>query len=91
MASLSAKAHTSPSKASYGRTVYDSKLVTREMHRLGTLNPAMSQNASSSTLSLPSTGTTQASMAATNNNDPWGALHVHVLPLFNGEPLRIPM
>ncbi|KIY44556.1 HbrB-like protein, partial [Fistulina hepatica ATCC 64428] len=23
--------------------------------------------------------------------NPWGALHVHVLPLFNGEPLRIPI
>lgn len=79
------KAHTSPSKSSYGRT-YDAKLVSREMHRLA---PQLS---SSSTMSLVSSGSvSQASLASTNSQDPWGALHVHVLPLFNGEPLRIPI
>ncbi|KAH9830727.1 HbrB-domain-containing protein [Rhodofomes roseus] len=89
------KGHTSPTKAS-ART-YDSKLVSREMHRLGnlahshlpTLAPSLaaSQNASSHTLvssSLPS-------ISSTSSNDPWQALHVHVLPLFNGEPLRVPI
>lgn len=43
-------------------------------------------------LNLPAPGTmAQVSMASTSSGDPWGALHVHVLPLFNGEPLRIPM
>ncbi|KAF8911823.1 hypothetical protein CPB85DRAFT_634988 [Mucidula mucida] len=92
------KVHTSPSKASYGRT-YDSKLVTREMHRLGNLahlpsglTPALSQAPSVSSLSLPATGAmTQANMASTSSSDPWGTLHVHILPLFNGEPLRIPI
>ncbi|KAG6857285.1 hypothetical protein H0H87_007119 [Tephrocybe sp. NHM501043] len=68
----------------YGRT-YDSKLVSREMHRLGNLSAAPAVPPAPSPLpappqSLPSTST-----------EPWGALHVHVLPLFNGEPLRIPM
>ncbi|KZT68288.1 HbrB-domain-containing protein [Daedalea quercina L-15889] len=68
------------------------------MHRLGNLAhshlPALapslsaaSQNASSHTLanaSLPN-------IASTSSNDPWQALHVHILPLFNGEPLRIPI
>ncbi|PBL02141.1 HbrB-domain-containing protein [Armillaria gallica] len=91
------KVHTSPSKASYGRT-YDSKLVTREMHRLGNLAhlpsgiPALSQAPSVSSLSLPAPGAmAQASMASTSGSDPWGTLHVHILPLFNGEPLRIPI
>lgn len=33
----------------------------------------------------------QVNLTTTSSSDPWGALHVHVLPLFNGEPLRIPM
>ncbi|KAJ7502771.1 HbrB-like-domain-containing protein [Mycena galericulata] len=104
MASSSAmgsKAHTSPSKArtaSYGRT-YDSKLVSREMHRLGNLAhlpaglaPGLSQAPSVTSLALPAPGSmAQVSLASTSNADPWGALHVHVLPLFNGEPLRIPI
>ncbi|KAF8891702.1 HbrB-like-domain-containing protein [Infundibulicybe gibba] len=88
------KTHTSPSKASYGRT-YDSKLVSREMHRLGGLpsglTPQLSTAPSVTSLSLPP----PSSMAQVNSSnptaDPWGALHVHVLPLFNGEPLRIPI
>lgn len=26
-----------------------------------------------------------------DKDNPWGTLHVHVLPLFNEEPLRVPM
>ncbi|KAG6878546.1 hypothetical protein C0993_004445 [Termitomyces sp. T159_Od127] len=93
---LPAKSHSSPSKTSYGRT-YDSKLVSREMHRLGSLTSALAAApsaaaaaaASASSLALPAPP--QPSLAATASADPWGALHVHVLPLFNGEPLRIPM
>ena len=89
-------AHT-PFLQTSART-YDSKLVSREMHRLGnlahshlpTLAPALaaaSQNIASHTLassSIPNASTTAS-------NEPWQALHVHVLPLFNGEPLRVPM
>ncbi|KIY72901.1 HbrB-domain-containing protein [Cylindrobasidium torrendii FP15055 ss-10] len=76
------KGAASPSKATYGRA-YESKLVTREMHRLA---PSVSS------LTLPAPGTmTQATMNSTSTNDPWGTLHVHILPLFNGEPLRIPI
>ncbi|KAF9007987.1 HbrB-like-domain-containing protein [Cyathus striatus] len=92
------KSHTSPSKASYGRT-YDSKLVSREMHRLGNLShlpsslaPQLSTAPSVTSLALPASGgMSQTSISSTANADPWGALHVHVLPLFNGEPLRIPI
>ncbi|GLB37246.1 putative hbrB-like [Lyophyllum shimeji] len=90
------KSHTSPSKASYGRT-YDSKLVSREMHRLGNLAhlpaalaPPIATAPSAASLALPATGP-PANLASTSTSDPWGALHVHVLPLFNGEPLRIPI
>lgn len=79
------KAHSSPSKGSHGRT-YDAKLVSREMHRLAPQLP------SSSTMSLvPPGNISQLNLASTNSQDPWGLLHVHVLPLFNGEPLRIPI
>ncbi|TFK44576.1 HbrB-like-domain-containing protein [Crucibulum laeve] len=92
------KSHTSPSKASYGRT-YDSKLVSREMHRLGNLAhlpsalaPQLSTAPSVTSLALPaSSSMSQANIASSSTTDPWGALHVHVLPLFNGEPLRIPI
>ncbi|KAF8070291.1 HbrB-like-domain-containing protein [Lyophyllum atratum] len=90
------KSHTSPSKASYGRT-YDSKLVSREMHRLGNLAhlpsalaPPITTAPSAASLALPAAGT-PTNLASTSTSDPWGALHVHVLPLFNGEPLRIPI
>ncbi|EGO25208.1 hypothetical protein SERLADRAFT_436965 [Serpula lacrymans var. lacrymans S7.9] len=123
------KGHTSPSKAS-ART-YDSKLVSREMHRLGTLSPAHSHshtlassltaNPSSSTLALaPSSASIATSgtyvggsssvlgvpsgaisvnsghvialgMGGLDRDNPWGTLHVHVLPLFNEEPLRVPI
>lgn len=124
------KGHTSPSKVSLGGVntsivltstpqpstrTYDAKLVTREMHRLGTLaglNPAittsLASNASTSTLTLaPSTSPSTATLVpgtshthgisaltgatASDKDNPWGMLHVHVLPLFNEEPLRVPM
>ncbi|KAJ7782858.1 HbrB-like-domain-containing protein [Mycena metata] len=87
--STTSKTHTSPSKASYGRT-YDSKLVSREMHRLG-LAPGLSQAPSVTSLALPAPGSMAQVSLASSSSDPWGALHVQVLPLFNGEPLRIPI
>ncbi|KAH9485286.1 Target of rapamycin complex 2 subunit bit61 [Psilocybe cubensis] len=83
-------------KASYGRT-YDSKLVSREMHRLGSLVPSalapqLSTAPSVASLSVPPSGSlSQSNASSTSSTDPWGALHVHVLPLFNGEPLRVPI
>ncbi|KAL0956097.1 hypothetical protein HGRIS_002266 [Hohenbuehelia grisea] len=96
--STTSKIHTSPSKSTYGRT-YDSKLVSREMHRLGnlahmpaghpsTLSPTPS---SSSTITATTSSMTAVGLASASSNEPWAALHVHVLPLFNGEPLRIPI
>ncbi|KAF9653345.1 HbrB-domain-containing protein [Thelephora ganbajun] len=85
------KQHPSPSKGSMGRT-YDSKLVSREMHRLGNfthLNPTPFTHTTSSSTNLPQSVPNMSSSASPDN--PWGALHVHVLPLFNGEPLRVPV
>lgn len=85
--------HTSPSKV---RT-YDSKLVTREMHRLGNLaylpNYAQSLNSAASSATLVSANSISppSLVAGPSADNPWGALHVLVLPLFNGEPLRIPI
>ncbi|KAF8160979.1 HbrB-like-domain-containing protein [Crassisporium funariophilum] len=92
------KSHTSPSKPSYGRT-YDSKLVSREMHRLGNLAhlpsalaPQLSTAPSVTSLALPAPGSmSQVNVLSASTADPWGALHVHVLPLFNGEPLSSPI
>jgi hypothetical protein len=95
---------------------YDAKLVTREMHRLGSLaglspalTPSLSSSASASTLTLaPSTSPSTVTLCPTTSlghnvisaltsttvsdkDNPWGTLHVHVLPLFNEEPLRVPM
>ena len=68
------------------------------MQRLGNLvvpsalAPQLSQAPSVTSLALPPPGSTvPANVSSSTSNDPWGALHVHVLPLFNGEPLRIPM
>ena len=59
------------------------------MHRLGgTL--AHSPAASSPSLALSSTSTLVPS-SSSNADNPWGALHVLVLPLFNSEPLRVPI
>ncbi|KAG5650194.1 hypothetical protein H0H81_000353 [Sphagnurus paluster] len=67
------------------------------MHRLGSLGhlpsalaPPIATAPSSTSLNLPTTGP-PVSLASSSTSDPWGALHVHVLPLFNGEPLRIPI
>ncbi|KZP00772.1 HbrB-domain-containing protein [Calocera viscosa TUFC12733] len=38
---------------------------------------------------LPSLASTHAQLAS--QGEPWPLLHVHVLPLFNGEPLRCPI
>ncbi|PFH51998.1 hypothetical protein AMATHDRAFT_2487 [Amanita thiersii Skay4041] len=87
------KSHTSPSKAPYNRT-YDSKLVTREMHRLGVpspLAPSISNISSVASLSLPAPSAMTPVLSQSTSTDPWRSLHVHVLPLFNGEPLRIPI
>jgi hypothetical protein len=82
-----------------GRT-YDAKLVTREMHRLGNLahlpsalGPALSAAASATSLALPpqGSGSTAGVVTGAGGDNPWGILHVHVLPLFVREPLRIPM
>jgi hypothetical protein len=81
--------------------IYDSKLVSREMHRLGnlaylpnyaqSLNMGLNVTASSTTLVSASSITPPSLTAGPSTDNPWGTLHVHVLPLFNGEPLRIPM
>ncbi|PPQ99733.1 hypothetical protein CVT24_009716 [Panaeolus cyanescens] len=83
------KPHTSPSKPSYNRT-YDSKVVTREMNRLNRA-PQMVNAPSTGSLG-PQAGTlTQAAMPSLSTAEPWETLHVYVLPLFNGEPLRVPI
>nr|GAT57711.1 predicted protein [Mycena chlorophos] len=84
-----AKVHTSPSKASYGRT-YDSKLVSREMHRLAGLAPSLSQTPSVSSLNLPAPGS-MAQVSLTSTTDPWISVNIHILPLFNGEHLKVPI
>ncbi len=65
------------------------------MQRLGNLvvpsalAPQLSQAPSVTSLALPPPGSTvPANVSSSTSNDPWGALHVHVLPLFNGEPLE---
>ncbi|EIW62463.1 HbrB-domain-containing protein [Trametes versicolor FP-101664 SS1] len=96
-----AKGHTSPSKASTTRT-YDSKLVSREMHRLGTLAhlpslalaPSLSATPSNIALAshmAPPSGAGPSAAAALAAESPWASLHVLILPLFNEEPLRVPI
>lgn len=67
------------------------------MHRLGNLAhlpsalaSPMTSTPSVASLALPPPGT-QVNLTSSSPSDAWGTLHVHVLPLFNGEPLRIPM
>jgi len=55
------------------------------------LAPTMANPASVSSLSLASTLTNATITSAPSTTDPWHMLHVHVLPLFNGEPLRMPV
>ena len=84
----------SDTQTSHGRT-YDFKLVSREMRRLGNLahlrsalTPQLSTAPSVASLVLPPPGTmSQTNISSTSMRSPWGAFHVHVLPLFNGEPL----
>ncbi|KAI9510120.1 HbrB-domain-containing protein [Russula earlei] len=89
----SSKVHTSPSKM---RT-YDSKMVSREMHRLGSLAylphyaPSLNAGTSSTALATTSSITPPNLIPGSAGDNPWGTLHVLVLPLFNGEPLRIPI
>lgn len=91
------KSHTSPSKASYGRT-YDSKLVSKEMQRLGNLSqlpagvaPPLASAPSTGSLSISAPTLSQASHSTAPSTEPWKALHVELLPLFNGEPLISPI
>ncbi|KAI0819621.1 HbrB-like-domain-containing protein [Trametes gibbosa] len=97
------KGHTSPSKTSSART-YDAKLVSREMHRLGNLAhlpslalaPSLSATPSNITLAshmAPPSGTGSAALSASAlaAESPWMSLHVLILPLFNEEPLRVPI
>jgi hypothetical protein len=99
---------------------YDSKLISREMDRLGMITPmsstthvhslshsaipslphAITPATSTAGLSLvPSLAHSHSSGASIMSSSssstppasdaPWSALHVYVLPLFNGEPLRL--
>ncbi|KAI0633910.1 HbrB-like-domain-containing protein [Trametes polyzona] len=90
-------------QASSTRT-YDSKLVSREMHRLGNLAhlpslalaPALSATPSNIALAThmappPGAGPTSLSAARDAAENPWTSLHVFILPLFNDEPLRVPV
>ncbi|KIJ49338.1 hypothetical protein M422DRAFT_27698 [Sphaerobolus stellatus SS14] len=69
----------------------------RDMHRgatlptSGSLSPNMINPSNASTLSLASTLTNTTISPSTSTTDPWSILHVHVLPLFNGEQLRMPI
>ncbi|KAI0040640.1 HbrB-domain-containing protein [Auriscalpium vulgare] len=69
------------------------------MHRLGNLahlptalTPSISASASSTTLVMPTNNLPAPALTSSSSADnPWGTLHVLVLPLFNGEPLRVPI
>jgi hypothetical protein len=54
----------------------------------GTLNTYGSTN---TLVSAASTPMAMTSALTADKDNPWGALHVHVLPLFNRDPLRIPI
>ncbi|KAH7108185.1 HbrB-domain-containing protein [Auriculariales sp. MPI-PUGE-AT-0066] len=90
----SRSAQISPSKTA-NRT-YDSQLVSREMRRLGqTLSPSIQNNlsnaASASVLSLPASSSGQLVQSTSQDGNAWGSLHQQVLPLFNGDALRLPI
>jgi hypothetical protein len=58
--------------------------------------PAMASAASASSISLATASSMAAidsrgAAAAASPDNPWASLHLHVLPLFNGEPLRYPI
>ncbi|KZT41442.1 HbrB-domain-containing protein [Sistotremastrum suecicum HHB10207 ss-3] len=64
------------------------------MHRLGHLpaTVALSAAASASSVSLPASTLGTAPLLSLGSSDnPWQILHVYVLPLFNGEPLSMPI
>jgi hypothetical protein len=68
-------------------------MITREMQRLGSaLAPALlsSAAAAASTLSLPQALPTLggSSTSPVPPLEPWHALHSHLIPLFNRQPLR---
>ncbi|KAF9245042.1 HbrB-like-domain-containing protein [Melanogaster broomeanus] len=92
------KGHTSPSKPS--------STQMHRLGTFAGLTPALAQtlssSASASTLTLaPSISSTTATLVpehvaqpyanVPDKDNPWGTLHVHVLPLFNEEPLRVPI
>ncbi|PVF93333.1 HbrB-domain-containing protein [Serendipita vermifera] len=54
----------------------------------GTLNTYGSTN---TLVSASSTPLAMTSALSADKDNPWGALHVHVLPLFNRDPLKIPI
>lgn len=64
------------------------------MQRLGglssTIAPALVSTPSATSLSLPAVGPS-TTLPSGSSSEPWDTLHVHVLPLFNGEPLRVPI
>ncbi|KAF8586700.1 HbrB-domain-containing protein [Ramaria rubella] len=89
---------SSPTSPPASSKVSTSPKSARDMHRLGaipaqvaTLAPPMANPASASSLSLASTLTNNTASPTPSTTDPWHMLHVHVLPLFNGEPLRMPI
>lgn len=55
-----------------------------------TLTPSTSPS-SSGIASAPTLHSSASSVGITDKDNPWRTLHVHVLPLFNEEPLRIPI
>ncbi|KAI0700903.1 HbrB-like-domain-containing protein [Cytidiella melzeri] len=81
---MTSKAHPSPSK-----------IVSREMHRLGnlahlpSLNPSISA-ASTATLAASAQPSTM-SVSSAGADTAWPTLHQHILPLFNGEALKVPI
>ncbi|KDN44425.1 hypothetical protein RSAG8_05472, partial [Rhizoctonia solani AG-8 WAC10335] len=89
-------ARSSPVKA---RGAYESKHIAREMDRLGVGVGSGIPSANTSTLSLPLTSQPLPSIAGggsilnstTSDTAPYQELHVHVLPLFNSENLKLPI
>lgn len=74
------KVHASPSK-----------LVSREMHRLGNLAHLPVLNSSPSNVSLATSTTSTIQGSSSGGDNPWATLAVYILPLFNGEGLRVPI
>lgn len=91
-------ARTSPVKT---RAAYDAKLMAREMDRLGLAShSSVIPSTNVSTLSLPlssqplpalTAGSSSVLPSTTSDTAPYQQLHVHVLPLFNSENLKVPI